>query len=108
MVFFGTTAYSALEAMDIMEAQGVELDSMRVRAFPFGEEVVDFVAQHDYVFVVEQNRDAQFRTLMINELEVNPAKLVSILCYDGMPITAAAIVQKIEATKILPILAEKA
>ena len=57
-------------------------------AFPFGDEVLEFIAAHEQVFVVEQNRDAQLRTLLINELEIDPKKLVSVLHYDGTPITA--------------------
>ncbi|MDC0230779.1 2-oxoacid:acceptor oxidoreductase subunit alpha [Aureispira] len=108
LIFFGTTTYSALEAMDIMEAKGMELDSMRVRSFPFNETVEDFIAKHEYVFVIEQNRDAQFRSLFINELGTNPTKLIPILNYDGMPITAATIVNLIQETNILPVKAEQA
>lgn len=88
MVFFGTTTYAALEAMDMLESKGLQIDSMRLRSFPFGPEVEQFIKEHDQIFVIEQNRDAQMRTLLINELNVNPAKLVPILNYDGMPITA--------------------
>ena len=61
---------------------------MRVRGFPFGAEVEDFIAAHDKIFVVEQNRDGQLRSLLVNELEIDPKKLVKILHYDGTPITA--------------------
>ncbi|PHN03507.1 2-oxoacid:acceptor oxidoreductase subunit alpha [Flavilitoribacter nigricans] len=88
MIFFGTTTYAALEAMDILEADGLVIDSMRLKAFPFGAEVEQFVEEHDQIFIIEQNRDAQMRTLLINELDVNPGKLISVLNYDGMPITA--------------------
>lgn len=88
MVFFGTTTYAALEAMDKLEAEGLTIDSMRLKAFPFGPEVEQFIAEHDQIFVIEQNRDAQMRTLLINELDVDPKKLVPVLNYDGMPITA--------------------
>ena len=95
MVFFGTTTYAALEAMDLLEADGAEIDSMRVLAFPFHQKVVDFIESHDTVFIIEQNRDAQFRTLLINELNIDPARLIPIVNYDGMPITAALIKRKI-------------
>lgn len=88
MVFFGTTTYAALEAMDMLEAEGLTIDSMRLKAFPFGPEVEQFIEEHDQIFIIEQNRDAQMRTLLINELNVNPQKLVPVLNYDGMPITA--------------------
>ncbi len=95
IIFFGTTTDAALEAIDILKEQGIEFDSMRVRAFPFNQEVKDFIHAHEEVFVVEQNRDAQFRSLLINELELNPAKLTPVLNYDGMPITANFITQLI-------------
>ncbi|MDF1695527.1 MAG: 2-oxoacid:acceptor oxidoreductase subunit alpha [Saprospiraceae bacterium] len=95
LLFFGTTTYAAVEAMDLMKDAGVVIDSMRVKAFPFHEEVEDFIAKHDKVIVVEQNRDAQFRKLIINELETNPKKLISVLNYDGMPITADTIQKQI-------------
>jgi 2-oxoglutarate ferredoxin oxidoreductase subunit alpha len=80
----------------LFKEEGIELDAMRVRAFPFGREVEEFVDSHDVVFVIEQNRDAQFKSLMMIELGTNPAKLVSVLNYDGTPITAAAIFKQIE------------
>lgn len=96
MIFFGTTTYAALEAMDLLkDEEGIVLDAMRATAFPFHESVEQFIEAHDQVFVIEQNRDAQFRTLLINELEANPKKLIKILNYDGMPITAEAIRRQI-------------
>ncbi len=96
IIFFGTTTYAALEAMDLLrEEEGITLDAMRATAFPFHESVAAFIEAHDQVFVIEQNRDAQFRTLLINELEINPKKLVKVLNYDGMPITAEAIRRQI-------------
>jgi 2-oxoglutarate/2-oxoacid ferredoxin oxidoreductase subunit alpha len=76
------------EALQGLEGDGVHLDALRVRAFPFHGDVMDFVARHDRVFVVEQNRDAQLRTLLMVEGGVDPAKLVPVLHYDGTPITA--------------------
>jgi 2-oxoglutarate ferredoxin oxidoreductase subunit alpha len=66
-----------------------------VRGFPFQEEITDFVAAHPWVFVVEQNRDAQLKTLLVNEAKVNPARLISVMHYDGTPITARFIVEQI-------------
>ena len=77
------------------EEEGIVLDAMRATAFPFHESVEQFIETHDQIFVIEQNRDAQFRTLLINELEANPKKLIKILNYDGMPITAEAIRRQI-------------
>ena len=95
MIFFGTTSYSAEEAKVLLEDEGIVLDLMRVKAFPFTDTVDEFIKQHKYVFIVEQNRDAQFRSLLINELEINPKKLIKILNYDGMPITADTIKKQI-------------
>jgi 2-oxoglutarate ferredoxin oxidoreductase subunit alpha len=95
ILFFGTSTYSAEEAMDTLKSKGVTVDAIRLKAFPFNKDVEEFIASHQTVFVIEQNRDAQMRGLLILELEVNPAKLIPILNYDGMPITAHDIVQKI-------------
>ncbi|GAB4493093.1 MAG: 2-oxoacid:acceptor oxidoreductase subunit alpha [Saprospiraceae bacterium] len=95
VIFFGTTTYAALEAQELLAEQGITLDAMRVKAFPFNDDVRKFIRKHERLYVVEQNRDAQFRTLLINELEVNPAKLIPILNYDGFPITAETIRQQI-------------
>jgi len=101
VIYFGSTSPAMREALDVLEADGVHLDALRLRAFPFPPSVLDFIAAHDKVFVVEQNRDAQMRSLLINELDVDPAKLVRVLHYDGTPITArfigAAINKNIEA-----------
>ena len=95
IIFFGTTTYAALEAMDILKEDGEPIDAMRLRAFPFPEEVKEFIDEHETVYVIEQNRDGQCRSLLILELGVDPAKLKSILNYDGMPITADAILNQI-------------
>jgi 2-oxoglutarate ferredoxin oxidoreductase subunit alpha len=87
-IFFGSTSPAMQEADHLLNEQGIALDLLRVRAFPFGQEVRDFIAAHDHVFVVEQNRDGQLRSLLINELEINPASLIKVVHYDGTPITA--------------------
>jgi 2-oxoglutarate ferredoxin oxidoreductase subunit alpha len=94
-IYFGSTSAAMPEALDQLAAQGVELDTLRVRAFPFSEAVIDFVAAHDRVYVVEQNRDGQLRMLLVNEGGIDPAKLVRILHYDGTPITARFISREI-------------
>ena len=96
LLFFGTTTYAAVEAMELFEEEGLMIDSIRVRAFPFHQKVEKFIEEHEQIIVVEQNRDAQFRTLLINELEINPSRLISVLNYDGMPITAQAIQSRIK------------
>jgi len=88
IIYFGTSTYAAMEAMEMFQADGIKIDAMRPRAFPFGEAFSEFVAAHDRIFVVEQNRDAQFRSLILIELGANPTKLISVLNYDGTPITA--------------------
>ena len=95
LIFFGTTTYAAIEAMDLMSASGVNIDSMRVKAFPFHADVEDFIEKHEKIIVVEQNRDAQFRSLLIIELEINPSKIIPVINYDGMPITADTIKNQI-------------
>ena len=71
-------------------------------------QVLDFVARHDQVFVVEQNRDAQLRMLLVNEGEIDPAKLTRVLHYDGTPITARFIAGEIAAKMIASPLVEAA
>jgi 2-oxoglutarate ferredoxin oxidoreductase subunit alpha len=83
------------EAIDVMHREGTPLDTMRVRAFPFPDAVRDFVLAHERVFVVEQNRDAQLRSLLVNEFDLDPARVEPVLHYDGTPITARFIVREI-------------
>lgn len=103
VIYYGTTEQSTIEALDSLSKQGFTIDQCRIRAFPFGSEVESFIENHDALFVIEQNRDGQMRSLLINELEVNPAKLRAVIHYDGMPITAtfieAAIKSEQTATK---------
>lgn len=96
VIFFGTSTDSSLEALELLEANGIVLDAMRPRAFPFGKAFRDFVDAHERIFVIEQNRDAQFRSLMMIELGVDASKLFSVLNYDGMPITADNIFRQIK------------
>ncbi|MDP3469103.1 MAG: 2-oxoacid:acceptor oxidoreductase subunit alpha [Daejeonella sp.] len=95
LIFFGTSTYSAEEAMDTMVSTGLNFDAMRLRAFPFNQTVEDFIDTHEKVFIIEQNRDGQMRSLLINELNVNPQKMIPVLNFDGMPITAHAIISLI-------------
>ena len=94
-IYFGSTAPAMAEALEALDARGVHLDTLRVRAYPFHDDVLDFVAAHDRVFVVEQNRDAQLRSLLVNDGDIDPARLVPILHYDGTPVTARFIVKAI-------------
>ena len=95
VLYFGSTAPAMDEALEALAAAGIHLDAMRLRAFPFPPSVDEFIVRHDHVFVVEQNRDAQMRTLLITELEIDPAWLIKVLHYDGTPITARYITQAI-------------
>jgi 2-oxoglutarate/2-oxoacid ferredoxin oxidoreductase subunit alpha len=95
VIYFGSTAPAMEEALVSLARSGIHLDAMRLRAFPFPASVAEFIDTHDQVFVVEQNRDGQMRSMLINELEVDPAALVPVLHYDGTPITARAITQTI-------------
>ncbi len=88
VIYFGTSATPMPEALDLLAEEGIEVDTCRVRAFPFTAEVEQFVADHEVVFVVEQNRDAQLRMLLTNELDTNPAKLVSLCYYAGLSLSA--------------------
>jgi len=88
LIHIGSSAAAVREALAMLEVQGIELDVMRLRAFPFAESVTDFISEHEQVFVVEQNRDAQLRMLLVNECAIDPARFISVLHYDGTPITA--------------------
>jgi 2-oxoglutarate ferredoxin oxidoreductase subunit alpha len=92
LLFFGTTASPAYEALEMLEKEGIHLNTLRLRSFPFTQEVEDFIEAHDRIFVIEQNRDGQMRRLLLNETNVEAnAKLVSVVEYDGLPVTARKI-----------------
>ncbi|HWS40599.1 MAG TPA: hypothetical protein VN247_04830, partial [Arenimonas sp.] len=88
VIYFGSTSPAMAEAIEVLAGANTHLDTLRLRAFPFPNSVANFIAEHQFVFVVEQNRDAQVRSLLINEFGIDPAKLFAILHYDGTPITA--------------------
>ena len=98
IVYFGTSTYAAEEALDLLAEEAIHLDAMRVRAFPFGKSFIEFINAHEHIFVIEQNRDAQFKSLMMIELGIPSEKLVSVLNYDGTPITADEILNQIKAS----------
>lgn len=95
VIAYGTSDGATHEAMDALQEQGLAVDYLCVKAFPFTAEVEAFIESHSKVFVVEQNRDAQLRSMLINELECHPANLIRVLNYDGMPITAKQIAETI-------------
>jgi 2-oxoglutarate ferredoxin oxidoreductase subunit alpha len=88
IVYFGATRPAVLEGLDLLERDGLKVNACRIKAFPFTDEVKAFCERHDHVFVVEQNRDAQMRSLLMVEAAVPQEKLIATLNYDGMPLTA--------------------
>jgi 2-oxoglutarate ferredoxin oxidoreductase subunit alpha len=104
VIYFGSTSSAMDEALAMLSTP---LDMMRARAFPFHSSVSSFMAEHDFIFVVEQNRDAQMRSLIVNECGVDPVRLIPILHYDGTPITArfiaGAIGDRLDALKVTPL-----
>jgi 2-oxoglutarate ferredoxin oxidoreductase subunit alpha len=83
------------EAIDLLARRGIAADLMRVRAFPFAAEVEEFLASHEINFVIEQNRDAQLRTLLIAETGVSKERLRSVLAYGGYPLSAVDVVENV-------------
>jgi 2-oxoglutarate ferredoxin oxidoreductase subunit alpha len=95
IVYYGSTSPAMRESLARLSERGIHVDALRLRAFPFCDEVVEFITDHDQVFVVEQNRDAQLRSLLVNECVLDPARLTPVLHYDGTPITARFIVDEV-------------
>jgi 2-oxoglutarate/2-oxoacid ferredoxin oxidoreductase subunit alpha len=107
VIYYGSTSLVINEALELLAVDGDHLDQLRVRGFPFHRDVADFIANHHLVFVVEQNRDGQLRTLVISECGIDPARLVPVLHFDGTPITARfvanAIADHLGALKVKPL-----
>jgi 2-oxoglutarate ferredoxin oxidoreductase subunit alpha len=97
VVAYGSSDGAVREALDILAGHGVKTNYMRLRAFPFGEDVEKFLESQKMVFVIEQNRDAQMRSLLILETRVEKAKLRSLLHYSGLPISSEFIVKGVLA-----------
>ena len=99
LIFFGTTSHPIVEAMEQLKEQGLIADSLRIKAFPFHKNIEQFIEEHSaknrQVFVIEQNRDAQMKNLLVNELQIDPNKMVSILQFDGLPVTSNFIVKSV-------------
>jgi len=96
-IYFGSTSPAMAEAVEALHADGIALDTLRLRAFPFPDSVREFIDAHESVFVVEQNRDGQMRSLLVNEFGIDPARLIAVLHYDGTPITARFIAGEVGA-----------
>ena len=106
VIYFGSTSPAMAEALDHLEADGQHVNALRVRSYPFSQAVEDFIHEHDKVFIVEQNRDGQLRSMLMTEFTLDARKLVSVLHYDGTPITArfiaADIAKKLGQFKVVP------
>lgn len=96
IICFGTSLHSTLEAVDMLREEDVQVDAMRILSFPFHDEVLSFIDDHEKIIIVEQNKFGQMRMLLMNELNINPGKLFSALHYDGTPITAESILNQVQ------------
>lgn len=101
LLFYGTSQYAAREAIELLDEKGIMLNRINIKAFPFNEALKEFIDTQEYIFVIDQNKDGQMRSLLKNELSVPAEKLISILNYDGMPITADAIVKQIVSEELI-------
>jgi 2-oxoglutarate/2-oxoacid ferredoxin oxidoreductase subunit alpha len=97
LVSVGSCDDAVREARDHLQGEGIRSDYLRIRAFPFNEQVQAFLDEHERIFVVEQNRDGQLRSLLINECQVDGRRLESILHYDGLPMAAGPLVAAVRA-----------
>jgi len=95
IVSIGSCDGAVIEARDRLHESGIDVNYMRVKAFPFDEQVEQFIDAHDRIYIVEQNRDAQLRSLLLLETDVDATKLMSLLFYDGLPLNARGIVAAI-------------
>lgn len=95
IIYFGTTTTPMKESLLMLDENGIALNTLRIRSYPFGPEVDEFVESHDKIFLVEQNRDAQMKSLLTLDLGIDPDKVVSILYYGGFSISADYIVDSV-------------
>jgi 2-oxoglutarate ferredoxin oxidoreductase subunit alpha len=107
VLYFGSTSPAMGEALDLLEHDQLYVDALRIRAYPFCDDIMAFIAAHEDIFVVEQNSDAQLRGMLILEGNLNAAKLIPVLHYDGTPITArfiaGAIAGKLGLLNVTPL-----
>jgi 2-oxoglutarate ferredoxin oxidoreductase subunit alpha len=96
LVAVGSSDAAIDEALDRLAAKGIYADYCRIRAFPFGKKVREFLEEHEHVFVVDQNRDAQLKTLLLAELQFPPSRMQSILHYGGLPMDHRCITEALE------------
>jgi 2-oxoglutarate ferredoxin oxidoreductase subunit alpha len=97
LVTIGGCHAACMEALDLLAKEGIALDYMRVRGFPFGDEVSKFLESHDLTFIVEQNRDGQLRNLLTLETGVGVEKLESVRYYGGFPMSAHHVMTGVKA-----------
>jgi 2-oxoglutarate ferredoxin oxidoreductase subunit alpha len=97
IIAFGSSDGAVIEATDRLASEGIHADYLRLRAFPFPDSVSEFIESHDTIFVVEQNRDAQMRSLLTLETGADPSRLIPLLHYNGMPLPSDAIVESVQA-----------
>ncbi len=95
LIYFGTSSHAISEVLAQLKEHGLSADTLRIKAFPFQPAITHFVAEHQQVFVIEQNRDGQMRSLLINELGIAPDDLISIANYDGLPLTSEFVINGI-------------
>lgn len=95
LIYYGTTTGAIAEAIEMLADKGIQVSTMQVMAFPFSDAVRDFVDQHKQCFLIEQNRDAQLRTLMINQFDTPSHRLIPVLHFDGLPISARYISSRV-------------
>ena len=91
-ITIGSSDNAVKEARAVLADAGININYLRVKGFPFGKEVQDYIDSHERIYVVEQNRDAQLRSMLLLETRVDPNKLVPVLHYDGLPILAATVI----------------
>lgn len=107
VLYFGSTSPAMSEALDLLEHDKLYVDALRIRAYPFCDDIMAFIEAHEDIFVVEQNSDAQLRGMLILEGNLNAAKLIPVLHYDGTPITArfiaGAIARKLGLLNVAPL-----
>ncbi|PCI62383.1 MAG: ferredoxin oxidoreductase [Gammaproteobacteria bacterium] len=97
LIYYGTTSHAITETIDHLKDHGLSADTLRIKAFPFNEQLEQFIDAHQQVFLIEQNRDAQMKSIIVNECQIDPNKINAVLHFNGLPITSRFIEQQILA-----------
>ena len=95
IICYGSSYEPVREARDRLRAAGLRTNHLLIRALPLTSEIRDFLAEHDTVYLVEQNRDAQMAAIIKDEYPELGAKIVNVLVYNGLPVTAGEVVRQI-------------